>query len=237
MLHFSVVSVALPSLLSFAQASPSVVNLDPNGVINLINAVIGWGQKLGMAIGALALLIAGYQFLMAWGSTRSLQGATESVKFGVIGMVLILACYVVPNLLQAAASAGPASGLGGAGAHEPRGCFLSYPRTAHPPQHQTAAVASGFITAGRHDTGEGCGWQRGCCLGVAVARPTTGTTDGWRGAGRCDHALLQRHAPSWATARSLGVASGRVRHSSAAIRMAVARWWPPLGRCWPYAAS
>ena len=99
----------LPNVLLFAQASPNVVNLDPNGVINLINAVIGWGQKLGIAVGALALLFAGYQFLMAWGSTRSLQGATESVKFGILGMVLILACYVVPNLLQAAASAGPSS--------------------------------------------------------------------------------------------------------------------------------
>jgi hypothetical protein len=92
-----------------SNAAPGVVNLDPNGVINLINAVIGWGQRLGTAVGALALMFAGYQFLMAWGSTRSLQGATESVKFGIVGLVLVLACYVVPNLLQAAASAAPVS--------------------------------------------------------------------------------------------------------------------------------
>jgi hypothetical protein len=110
-----IMSLAPPvvvSLLLFAvdpNAAPGVVNLDPNGVLNLINAVIGWGQKLGTAVGALALMFAGYQFLMAWGSTRSLQGATESVKFGILGLVLVFACYVVPNLLQAAASAVPAS--------------------------------------------------------------------------------------------------------------------------------
>jgi hypothetical protein len=113
--HVLILSLAPPvvaNLLLLAvdsNAAPGVVNLDPNGVINLINAVIGWGQRLGTAVGALALMFAGYQFLMAWGSTRSLQGATESVKFGIVGLVLVLACYVVPNLLQAAASAAPAS--------------------------------------------------------------------------------------------------------------------------------
>jgi hypothetical protein len=105
----------LPLLGSIAfalqsQSAPGVVNLNPDGVVNLINAAIGWGQKLGIAVGALALLLAGYQFLMAWGSTRSLQGATESVKFAVVGLVLILGCYVLPNLLQSAASAAPAGG-------------------------------------------------------------------------------------------------------------------------------
>jgi hypothetical protein len=110
-LILSLAPLLIVNLLLFAVDSnaPGVVNLDPNGVINLINAVIGWGQKLGTAVGALALLFAGYQFLMAWGSTRSLQGATESVKFGILGLVLILSCYVVPNLLQSAASAATAS--------------------------------------------------------------------------------------------------------------------------------
>jgi hypothetical protein len=100
---FSLLAVALQS-----QAAPTVVNLDPQSILNLINLTIGWGQKLGIALGALALLIAGFQFLMAWGSTRSLQGATESVKFAVFGLVLILGCYVLPNLLQGGATAAPA---------------------------------------------------------------------------------------------------------------------------------
>ena len=103
-------NLLLPALQAAGGAAPTVTNLNPDGVIKLIDSAIGWGQKLGIAVGALALLIAGYQFLMAWGSTRSLQGATESVKFGIVGLVLILGCYVLPNLLQTAATAAPAAG-------------------------------------------------------------------------------------------------------------------------------
>ncbi len=94
---------------SQAPATPTVISLNPDNVITLFNQAIAWGQKVGIAAGALAIMIAGFQALMAWGNTRSIQGAMESVKWAVLGLVLILGCYIIPSLLQGAANSAPAA--------------------------------------------------------------------------------------------------------------------------------
>jgi hypothetical protein len=96
-------------LLQSQGAAPQVMTLNPQQVIGMINEVLGWGQKLGIAVGALTFLINGFQFLFAWGATRSMQGAQETLKHGAFGLALVLGCYVIPNLMMAAASATPAS--------------------------------------------------------------------------------------------------------------------------------
>ena len=86
------------------------MNVDP--IIKVFNSLMTAGATLGVAATAFFIMLAGYQYLSAGGSVRSVEAAKSSLYNALIGFAIVIMCKVIANLVGNALGA-PGSGTGG----------------------------------------------------------------------------------------------------------------------------
>src|SRR3989338_2619807 len=65
----------------------------------LIPFLIKYGIRLAVALSVIALIVGGYQFIAAFGSSEKRQEAQKTVMYALIGLVLALTAYGIVKIL------------------------------------------------------------------------------------------------------------------------------------------
>ena len=79
--------------------------MDPGPIINLFNQLITLGAAIALVGCAFFVMLAGYQYMTAGGSVRSLESAKSSLSHALIGLAIVILCKVIANLVGGALGA------------------------------------------------------------------------------------------------------------------------------------
>ncbi len=85
--------------------------MDTQPIINLFNQLLTVGAAVAAVICAFFIMLAGYQYMTAGGSSRAVDSAKGSLYHALIGFAIVILCKVVANLVGSALGA-PAQALG-----------------------------------------------------------------------------------------------------------------------------
>ena len=83
--------------------------MDTAPIVTLFTQLMTAGVALGAVVCAFFLMLAGYQWMTAGGSVRSVESARSSLTHAIIGFVIVVLCKVLANLVASALGA-PAAG-------------------------------------------------------------------------------------------------------------------------------
>ena len=84
--------------------------MDTGPIVKVFDSLLTAGAAVGFAATAFFVMLAGYQYLSAGGSVRSVESAKSSLYNALIGFAIVILCRVVAGLV------GGALGAPGAGA-------------------------------------------------------------------------------------------------------------------------
>ena len=85
------------------------MNVDP--IAKVFDDLMTAGATLALAATAFFVMLAGYQYLSAGGSVRSVESAKSSLYNALIGFAIVIMCKVIANLVGKALGAPGATGM------------------------------------------------------------------------------------------------------------------------------
>ena len=93
------VGLVMAPLLSIAQG-PEPIITHPDQVVGLLSSVLGYIWTIMGIIVVLMLLYAGFKFMTAAGDDTKLQEAKDTVKYSIIGIVIMVLSGGVMALIE-----------------------------------------------------------------------------------------------------------------------------------------
>ena len=88
--------LSLLPLVAFAQPR------DVQGLINILNSVVGWFETIVFAIAIIMILVAAFQFLTAAGNEEKVSTARKSLIWGLVGIAVALFARVAKDFVLSA---------------------------------------------------------------------------------------------------------------------------------------
>jgi hypothetical protein len=88
--------------------------MDTGPIITLFNQLLTVGAAIAAVVCAFFIMLAGYQYMTAGGSTRSVESAKHSAWNALLGFAIVILCKVIANLVGGALGA-PSSAFAPAG--------------------------------------------------------------------------------------------------------------------------
>jgi hypothetical protein len=85
--------------------------VDTTPIVNTFNELLNAGAAVSAVVSAFFVMLAGYQYMTAGGSLRSLESAKSSFSNALVGLAIVILCKVIANLVGGALGA-PAQALG-----------------------------------------------------------------------------------------------------------------------------
>jgi len=85
--------------------------MDTQPIITLFNQLLTVGAAVAAVVCAFFVMLAGYQYMTAGGSSRAVDSAKGSLYHALIGFAIVILCKVVANLVGSALGA-PAQAVG-----------------------------------------------------------------------------------------------------------------------------
>ncbi len=79
--------------------------MDVGPIVSVFNALLTAGAAVSLAATAFFVMLAGYQYMTAGGSVRSLESAKSSLSHALIGLAIVILCKVIANLVGGALGA------------------------------------------------------------------------------------------------------------------------------------
>lgn len=98
--------VALSAAPAVAQGVPGLnqapdkINL--NDVVNVLTYIIKYGLAFAAAIGAIYVVVAGYQYVLSAGNPEKVEKAKMGLTWSVVGFIIAVSAFAVVNTLQLA---------------------------------------------------------------------------------------------------------------------------------------
>src|SRR5262245_35995629 len=89
-----------------------VWSMDTGPIVRTFDALINVGSAVAGVAAAFFIMLGAYQLMTAGGSPRSLESAKSSISNALLGLVIVILCRVIANLVRGA--------LGGGGDETPR---------------------------------------------------------------------------------------------------------------------
>jgi hypothetical protein len=72
---------------------------DTGPIINVFNSLLAVGAAVSLAATAFFVMLAGFQYMSAGGSVRSVESAKGSLYNALIGFAIVILCRVVAGLV------------------------------------------------------------------------------------------------------------------------------------------
>jgi hypothetical protein len=88
--------------------------MDVGPIVKVFDTLMTAGAALGLAATGFFVMLAGYQYLSAGGSVRSVEAAKSSLYNALIGFAIVIMCKVIAGLVGGALGA-PGAGSGTTG--------------------------------------------------------------------------------------------------------------------------
>lgn len=95
----STAATALTGYASLAAAQTGIDVGNCSKIVTQINKVANFGGGIVTAISVIVFLIAGYYLLFGAGSEDAAKKGKQYLVFGVVGVVVVLAAFTVPDLV------------------------------------------------------------------------------------------------------------------------------------------
>src|SRR3979490_916603 len=73
--------------------------MDTAPIVKTFDALLTTGAAVAVIVCAFFLMLAGYQYMTAGGSVRSLESAKSSLSHALIGLAIVILCKVIANLV------------------------------------------------------------------------------------------------------------------------------------------
>ena len=89
--------------------------MDVGPILKVFDALMTAGATLSLGATGFFVMLAGYQYLSAGGSVRSVESAKGSLYNALIGFAIVILCKVIANLVGSALGAPGAGAIGSAG--------------------------------------------------------------------------------------------------------------------------
>ena len=80
-----------------------------SAIIQLFQKLLGIGTAVGVAVCAVFIALAGFQYMAAGGNTRALESAKQSLYSALIGLAIVLGAHVIAAMIQGALAGVPTS--------------------------------------------------------------------------------------------------------------------------------
>lgn len=101
-------SVTLQLLQHPLSADPSSAQIN-DAITQLFQNLLGTGTAVGMAVCAVFVALAGFQYMTAGGNTRALESAKQSLFSALIGLAIVLGAHVIAAMIHGALAGIPQS--------------------------------------------------------------------------------------------------------------------------------
>ena len=92
--------------------------MDTGPIVKVFDSLLTAGAAVGFAATAFFVMLAGYQYMSAGGSVRTIESAKSSLYNALIGLAIVIMCKVIAGLV------GNALGAPGAGANTTTGMVV-----------------------------------------------------------------------------------------------------------------
>ena len=79
--------------------------MDTAPIVKTFDALLTTGAAVAVIVCAFFLMLAGYQYMTAGGSVRSLESAKSSLSHALIGLAIVILCKVIASLVGGALGA------------------------------------------------------------------------------------------------------------------------------------
>ena len=79
--------------------------MDTGPIVNMFTQLITVGTAIALIVCAFFVMLAGYQYMTAGGSVRSIESAKSSLSHALIGLAIVILCKVIANLVGGALGA------------------------------------------------------------------------------------------------------------------------------------
>jgi hypothetical protein len=84
--------------------------MDVGPILKVFDALMTAGATLGLGATGFFVMLAGYQYMSAGGSVRTIESAKSSLYNALIGLAIVIMCKVVASLVGGALGAPGAGG-------------------------------------------------------------------------------------------------------------------------------
>lgn len=84
--------------------------MDVGPILKVFDTLMTAGATLSLGATGFFIMLAGYQYLSAGGSTRTVESAKSSLYNALIGFAIVIMCKVIANLIGSALGAPGAGG-------------------------------------------------------------------------------------------------------------------------------
>jgi len=78
-------------------------------ITNLFDKLLGVGTGVGVAVCAVFVALAGFQYMAAGGNARTLESAKQSLYSALIGLAIVLGAHVIATMIKGALAGVPTS--------------------------------------------------------------------------------------------------------------------------------
>ena len=89
--------------------------MDVGPILKVFDALMTAGATLGLGATGFFVMLAGYQYMSAGGSVRTIESAKSSLYNALIGLAIVIMCKVIAGLVGGALGAPGAGGSATAG--------------------------------------------------------------------------------------------------------------------------
>ena len=84
--------------------------MDTGPIVNMFTQLITVGTAIALIVCAFFVMLAGYQYMSAGGSVRTIESAKSSLYNALIGLAIVIMCKVIAGLVGGALGAPGAGG-------------------------------------------------------------------------------------------------------------------------------
>ena len=75
------------------------LQMDTAPIVKVFDSLLTAGAAVGFAATAFFVMLAGYQYMSAGGSTRTIESAKSSLYNALIGLAIVIMCKVIAGLV------------------------------------------------------------------------------------------------------------------------------------------
>lgn len=107
-IYLTAISLLVPSTILAAPPADQIdIESPPNplpfgNIVDLINTGINYALSIAGLVAVIFIIIGGFQYTTAAGNEEQSKKATNTLKFAVIGLVIVFAAYAIKVSIEAA---------------------------------------------------------------------------------------------------------------------------------------